>query len=319
MSLRTCVEWATESFSECNEWEDQGSNACDDWDDQCCTWWPCSWACEVVTWVCVAWVWVTNLVCIGWTLITTTTCIAWEIVSVIMTPIAWITEWILAIPIIGRILDEIRDAITSLLQRLLKLPDLLLGLIGVRPLKRVRLCVIILRDEAGIPTATPASIQPAIDEAVAILRAQSNIAVIVEGVVTVDGPSPTDALDVGCNLQAWGEDLWLAGSYFQAMGALHFPTGAFGRLTGNANPIMAFCVRTIDGGGPGTIGCALWPNDYLTIEGGSPQCLAHEMGHKMGLTHCCAGTNLANGVCGGTQLAWWQTLIVRNSEYCTYF
>ena len=53
----------------CNEYRDDGYNRCDDWDSECCDWWPCSWGCKLITWICVAWYWVANLVCIGWSYI----------------------------------------------------------------------------------------------------------------------------------------------------------------------------------------------------------------------------------------------------------
>jgi hypothetical protein len=81
----------------------------------------------------------------------------------------------------------------------------------------------------------------------------------------VDDPSPTGALDPGCNADAWGEDLSLVGSYFQATAAWHCPLGSTGRIIGYRPEIVVFCVRQIPGA---TAGCALGPlDDYLTIEG----------------------------------------------------
>ena len=316
MSIEVCVDWASESYDECSEWADQGYSACGDWDSRCCDWWPCSWLCEIVTWFCVAWVWISNVVCVAWTTITTVFCIAWEVITILVTPITWLVELILAIPIVGRIISEILNIVTAVIWRLVGLGEAMLSVIGIRPLKKLRLCIVILRDEKGEALTTEAALQPAIDAARQIFRDQANIEVLVEDVHTIDGAAPTHALDVACNEGAWGEDLTLTGSYFQATSAWHCPTGGLGRITGFANPIVVFCVRSIPGS---TAGCALGPvTDYLTIEARNPVCLAHEIGHKVGLWHCCPGTNLANGTCGGTQLEWWQITIARNSEFTSY-
>lgn len=315
--MRICVETATEQFEECAEWEDQGYETCDRWDESCCDWWPCSWGCKLISWICVATVWVSNVVCIAWNITTTTVCIAWEIVSTVVTAAALLIEWIQAIPIIGRIIDMVMNVITTIIWRYIQAHFAILDLIGIRPLKKLDLCIIILRDENGTPTTTEAILQPAIADTVDIFRDEADIHVHVSGIHTVTGPSPTYALDVDCNLAAFAEDLGLPGSYFQAMTNLHCTLGATSRVTGFRNQMVVFCVRELPGT---TAGCALGPlNDYLTIEGQNPLCLAHEVGHKVGLWHCCPGTNLANGTCGGTLLQFWQMMIVRNSKYVSYF
>jgi hypothetical protein len=174
MSIQVCVDWAEESYQECSRWEDRGYSACDDWDDRCCDWWPCSWGCKLITWVCVAWVWISNIVCVAWTTIVTAVCVAWEVISVIVTPLTWLVEIILAIPIIGRLIDEIINLVTMIVWRVVGLIDAVLTLIGIRPLKKLRLCIVILRDEKGNPTTTAATLQPAIDTARQIYRDAAN-------------------------------------------------------------------------------------------------------------------------------------------------
>lgn len=314
--MKACVQWANESYDQCTEYADQGYNSCADWDSRCCTWWPCSWACKLITWVCVAWTWVSNVVCVAWTTITTLVCVLWEVVQIILVPIGLLIELILAIPIIGRLIDQILNIVTEIIWRLAGLVDAILSAVGFTPLKKMRVCIIILRDENGRPVTTEAALQADITAAQTIFRDEANIEMVVEDVHITDGSAPDHALDVGCNGDAWLQDLWLPGSYFQLTAEWHCTKGSISRILGLGNQIVVFCIRQIPGN---TAGCALGPlTDYLTVEGADPICLAHEVGHKLGLWHCCPADNLANGTCGGTQLDWWQRAIVRNSKFVTY-
>lgn len=71
---RKCIEWGEETQRVCDRWETRWEQACADWDDRCCDWWPCSWGCQLITWVCVAWTWVSSTVCTGYVWVVTQVC-----------------------------------------------------------------------------------------------------------------------------------------------------------------------------------------------------------------------------------------------------
>ncbi len=323
-TLKSCLEWASTSVDQCTSWQTSTERTCNNWDSNCCTWWPCSWGCKLLTWICMGWSYVTTAVCLVWTVVVTTVCVAWSIVEIILVPVAWLVALIMAIPIVGRIIKWIRDFVREIVSRLLGILEFLGSLVGIKLLKKVKLCIIILRDEAGNPLMTEAAMQPFIASAQSIYLAQCNVQVQVEGLHTADKAAPTNALDVGCNEVAAGEDLWTPGSYFEFMSNWFCPVSSFGRLAGLSPTMVVFVVRTIGGAGSGTIGCALWGiTDYVTL---APDficnsVLAHEMGHKTGLWHDETVGNLMNGNCagGGTSLSGFQQAMVRSSPYVSYW
>lgn len=87
-----CSRYEDQGYSACQRYEDQGYNSCAEWRRQCCDWWPCSWACELISWLCVAWVWVSNLVCVAWVWVSNLVCVAWTwITSRVCTLWVWVT------------------------------------------------------------------------------------------------------------------------------------------------------------------------------------------------------------------------------------
>ncbi|MGH3133207.1 MAG: hypothetical protein ACRDNY_05630 [Gaiellaceae bacterium] len=346
-----CLKWGEERRQECTEYRDEGYNKCSDWDEDCCDWWPCSWGCKLITWVCVAWYWVSNVVCVAWTWITTVVCLVWDVVTTVVNVIietlesilGWVLsfiaaliEIIFAIPILGRLIKWIWNVVLTAVWGLVGLVDAVFGLIGVRPEKKLRLCVVVIRDEKGVPVAQPSDVVPHLQNAIDIFREEANVRVIPSApfqydsafaddetatedwVHVPDGQTGSELLDVDCGAGALGEDLWLTGTDAEILSMTQCFYGKWRRVVGYGAPIVVIVTREV--GGPSRLGCSLGPlSDYVTIEGGNPICLAHELGHACNLWHVDGATNLMNSACGGTQLDWWQVLLLRDSRHVTYF
>lgn len=98
-----CTETRDEGYEECSETEDQGYEECSETEDQgyneCCDWAPCSWLCSAWVWVsnivCVAWTWVSNIVCVAWTWVSNVVCVAWTwIVTRTCKAFTWVVKGI---------------------------------------------------------------------------------------------------------------------------------------------------------------------------------------------------------------------------------
>jgi hypothetical protein len=367
-----CLEWGEERHQECSDWKDEGENSCADWDKDCCDWWPCSWGCKLITWVCVAWVWVSNWVCVGWTWVTTAVCLVWDVVTTvvnavivtlesiigwILDAVAFIIELIFEIPFLGRLIKWVWNLVTWFFWTLVSLADLVLGLIGIRPEKKLRICTIILRDENGNPVATTPYVVDILQNAVRILRREANVRLVrlapfdydsglasdetvtSEWVQVDDGSSGSDTLDVPCNAAGFGADLGLTGTKLDFLASTKCFFGSFRRFIGYGGPITCFVIRTgsSDGSSCGAYGCGLWITDYITVRNQpcgneGPQInrrvAGHELGHSGNLWHLGASSNPTNlmGVPYDgsdppvqTRLATWQILLMRASKHVTYF
>jgi hypothetical protein len=370
--MPSCLQWAEERHQECAEWKDEGSQSCADWDKDCCDWWPCSWGCKIVTWLCVAWVWVSHWVCVAWNVITTIVCVVWDVVTTVVNAIlvtiesiigwvldalAFVVELIFEIPFVGRFIKWIWNLVTFVVWTVVSLGDGLLGLIGIRPEKKLRVCTLILRDENGTPVAQVPYVVDLLQRAADILRREANIRLIrlapfeydsgfgggetvtAEWVQTNDGSGDSDTLDVSCNASGFGADLGLTGTKFDFLASTRCFFGSFRRLLGYGGPVTCFVIRTVPDGSPGCggFGCGLWITDYVTVRhqpcpGEGPainrRVAAHELGHSGNLWHIGASgnpTNLMGVPYDGsdppaqTALKTWQILLWRASKHVTYF
>ncbi len=370
--MPTCLEWATERHEECVEWRDDGYEGCDAWDSRCCDWWPCSWACKVVTWFCVAWVWVSNLVCVAWNVITTTFCVVWDVVTTVINAIlvtlesiaGWIlsagaalVELIFAIPWVGGALRWLWSLVLFIFWTLVSQLDVVLGFLGVRPEKKLRICTIILRDESANPVASVPYVVDQLQWAADILKREANIRLVplapfqyhtgFAPAETVDeswvqdngGASGPGILDVPCNAAGFAADLGLAGSALVLTTTRRCFFGNWRRVVGYGSPVACFIIRSVPTDGDsdcGSFGCGLWITDYVTVRNqpcGSAQVInrrvtAHELGHVGNLWHLNAEshqTNLMGVPWNGndppeqTRLAGWQIVLLRSSKHVTYF
>jgi len=295
-------EWREERVEKCKR------RRCKKW-CLCCNKWFC-WI-EVVLVAVITFVvitvgkWVIRVVC--WT------------VNIIIDIIAGIISIILMIPIIGRLIKQLWNLIIEIVWRIVGLVGVILDLFGIDIRKKMRICIIILRDENGRELTSPANLQPTIDDAINVWRNSANVKLIVEHIHTV---IPTHLrernLDVECDSGAWTDDVLATGSNYELIANTYCFDGVGRRLLGFAAPIVVFAVRDIKG----KRGCSLGLfSDYVTIEARNPGCLAHELGHANYLywkQHHDDPNNLMFSNCGGTELKKWQKIIMRDSRHITY-
>lgn len=372
-----CLEWGEERHQECTQTADQGYNECAATADRgyrdCCDWWPCSWFCDAWVWisnvVCVAWTWVSNVVCVAWTWVTTAVCLVWDVittvVNAILVTIESILGWVLSavafliellemIPVLGTLIRWIINGITYVVGLIGSAVDVVLGFIGIRPEKILRVCSVILLDERGNRMANTADVVAMLQLAADVYKRDANIRLVPlrafkyssgfagaeavdESWVQVDSNnSDTDLLDPPCD--AGGEWL-LPGSKFQFKVSTLCFFGAWRRVLGYGAPITVFIVRDI----PDALGCGLGIVDYVTVDGMasdpansnySPRTIGHEIGHECTLIHLCVDDGINNmmatgGACNPASstapdrinpvMDDGQVLLVRASKHVTYF
>ncbi len=371
--MPACLEYGEERHQECSQTRDEGYNECTESRDEgyrnCCDWWPCSSLCKAWTWisniVCVAWTWVSNIVCVAWTWITTTFCLIWDVFTTVVNAIlvslesilgwvlsalAFVLELIMMIPVVGTFIRWLINGITLIINVLISLPDALLGLLGIRPEKKLRVCTIILSDEYGVPVATKRKVIPMLQLAADVYKRDANIRLLpvhpfkygtgFSGSETVDeswitveeAASDADTLDAACN--AGGEWL-LGGTKFQFKSSTLCFFGNWRNVTGYGAPVNCFIIREVSGN---AIGCSLFITDYVTVDqtavATSKRTVGHEIGHASMLWHVCLDDDIRNlmgiqGACDPIStavrdsddpvLSDFQVLMVRASKHVSYF
>jgi hypothetical protein len=200
--------------------------------------------------------------------------------------------------------------------RVVGLPEAAGSLAGTRRPKKLRVNVAILRDERGRPVATPADVEPALEEARRVLREQLAIELVPAGdstIRTLEVPAPPAALDPPCTEGSYRADFGLGGAFFRRFAVR-------GPATGSGAPITVYVVRDVIG----KAGCSLGPLvDYVTVDmtgltGKTRRVLVHELGHACGLPHSRAAENLMLPRRMGDRLQPWQIAVFRSSRHVTY-
>lgn len=210
------------------------------------------------------------------------------------------------------------NLVKETLNRLFGLPDLALGLMGVRPEKQMRMRIVILRDERGVPLAGNEEVTLAFEEAQRLFMRGANVRVVPDSwrVVTAPHAAPRAALDVRCRDGAWQDDLGEAGAFFRSLMARNTTA----TLTGYGAPVTVFVVRSISTDN----GCSLGAmTDYVTVEAkvlkSARRLVAHEVAHACGLWHTRDRSNLMYPQGPGERLSGPQAAVLRNSRHVTYW
>jgi hypothetical protein len=238
--------------------------------------------------------------------------------------------------------SELGNFFYELINRGIGVVDFVLTFFGIMLPKRVRLRIVILRDERGraiiaderLPESQRAAQQKQLDDAIAVIRKcfkdQLNTKVRAAGgtlIETLKFPAPRSALYVKCGAGAWGEDYQDAGRYFRS----NMVANNSHYLLGYGAAITIFVVEDIED----KIGCSLGPlTDYVLVDREGlqttrdapeprPTTPMHEIGHSCGLWHrwpavLHTGNLMKSDVPRGITLELYQRAIVRNSRHVTF-
>ncbi len=333
----TCFHGFKQTRKECTDLRDDGYEKCEQWSNDCVSWarecvvsWipiigPAickvfEWVCKAFQWVCKGVVWISQWVCHAWNVITTFVCLVFETLGVVLAIVGVFVKAILSIPIIGALIKQIINAITSIFIGIVGfiIEGVLCGLLGACLPKKMRVCVIITNNGRG-PITTEAALQPIIDRMKQIYKDEANVTIYAH----FDSGARTPNVEPACGAEGWVQDIWLTGSQYENAASLHCREYNLASVVGLGSPIYAFAVTKIKGKN----GCSLGPlTNYVVFEAGNT-CngnthLAHEVGHACNLLHTSDTTNLMYKSCrasGRNQLSGFQKLIVRGSKYVTYF
>lgn len=230
---------------------------------------------------------------------------------------------------VRQVVNTVKEAVN----RVIGLPDFVGNLIGIVPRKKLRLRIVILRDEDGSALASPADLDLVVQRTKAIFDERFNTRIVASGGVlieTYDPIPPPEALEPRCDFDGWLQDFSAAGDFY----SLKIATNLAAAPTGYATPITVFIVKDVQG----KKGCSLGPlTNYVTydVSGLTPAppnpnddvnvpegqlWLAHELAHACGLWHSRQKKNLMHKSADtGTEVRRWEVAIARNSRHVTFF
>lgn len=268
-------------------------------------------------------------------------------VGVVLDVIGFAAGIIFSIPYFGRFLQQLWNWYLTIFWFAFSFVDFILSLLGLMPEKRMKIRVIIQRDEAGNPIATSQEIFGSIQYAIDTFKSQANVRLLPLGpfqyssafrspptasddyIVTDSTASGPDELDVKCEDNAAGlADLGFVGSFYQQLMNRDCFWGDGRSLLGYGAPVAAIAVRRFldrdlgcSPGGPAV--------NYVLVDF-SPadnvadplhfSTLAHELGHACNLVHVTDENNLMiHQAPHPPQLNRGQVALLRASRHVTYF
>lgn len=383
-----CTQEVDQGYKDCAQKKDQGYSKCCDWwpcswacdamvwvsNIVCVAWtWVSNIVCVAKTWVenivCVAKTWIENIVCVAWTVVKTSFCVLWDAVTTVVNAIGVTLEstlgWLLnfagmlveiiqMIPFVGTLVRWVMNGVTNVVSIIASIPDFIMGLAGVRPEKKMRICTVVLKDQDGNAVCSTENAIALLQNAVDVYRRDANVRLVplkgfqyasgfgdAEKVdaswIKIDNTNSDDEmLDQPCGSEAAGKEWVTVGSKFQQKSTYHCMAGSWRRVTGYGAPVTCFIVRDVID----KSGCALWITDYVVVEGETqnphprPRVIGHECGHACSLTHRCVDEDVRNlmgveGECDpdsttqpdvfNPRMTDWQALVVRTSKHVTYF
>lgn len=275
------------------------------------------------------------------------TIIGW-VAEAVFGSVGWLAGLVLSLidllamlPGIGRVFDAIGNLIRTVFWAAVSLVDFGLSLVGIRPKKKMRLAVIIQRDERGEPVTRIEEAIHQINWAIEVFERVADVRIIPAAPfnfgTAFSGPAHggdgfaivEDAASDHRTLDVWGSDggahfydnLGEPGTVFQKkMIGLGFAT-TFRRVTGYGAPVVAFAVRSFKSSAVGTSAGPL--TDFVLVKFGEKvRTLAHECGHACTLPHG-FGISIDNLMHAsgttGSYLNRLQISILRASRHVTYF
>jgi hypothetical protein len=250
--------------------------------------------------------------------------IIWDLVGTLFIPVGFILNLILMIPVVGGLLRILLDVFTGLVLGIVGLivETVLCGILGICPLKHLRLCVVMFTDD-GEPLLTESGLAPLLERTTQIFKDEAQIEIISRFTIYKKAEG-TRAMNPPCDTPLLVEEaVGVVGTQYQQAAMSSCLRWGTSSVIGLGSPIYAFGVNDVRGKN----GCSLWlAANYLVFEPNpEPFCdthLAHEIGHACGLWHQDADENLMRKKCvdpGRDQLKQWQKMIVRGSKYATYW